>query len=148
MVENMNKCQQCGSQMQVRKYEHVSDVAGVVVHDSSGTARTCVECGAVELSLDQMQRYEQRAAATVLRHVETATGPMVRYARRAMGMTQVELSAALGSAPETISRWENGAIPIPRVNQLALIALLDTAFYAPAEPAQETAELSVPICAA
>jgi DNA-binding transcriptional regulator YiaG len=135
--------------MRSQRYEHVSDVAGVSVRDGSGLAPTCAECGAVELSLDRVQRYEQRAAATVLRHVQPATGPMVRYARRALGMTQVELGAALGCAAETVSRWETDAMPIPRVNQLALVALLDTAFYAPSSaPESETAELVVPTCAA
>ena len=145
----MSKCAQCKGPMRSQPYEHVSDVAGIVVRDGSGMAPTCAECGAVQLPLDRVQRYEQRAAATALRHVETAPGPMVRYARRALGMTQVELASALDCAGETVSRWETGALPIPRVNQLALIALLDTAFYAPvAASASRADELLVPTCAA
>jgi transcriptional regulator with XRE-family HTH domain len=72
---------------------------------------------------------------------------MVRYSRRALGKTQAELAELLDCAPETVSRWETGAVPIPSAMRLALVALLDTAFYAPAAPSRP-GELVVPTCAA
>lgn len=146
----MNKCKQCKGSMRVQKYEHVSDVAGTMVRDASGSAvPTCTECGAVELSLAQVQRYEQRAAATVLRTVTAPTGPVLRYARRALGLTQIELAAELGCASETVSRWETEATPVARAIHLAIIGLLDAAFHAPgAVKVSSTGELVVPTCAA
>jgi DNA-binding transcriptional regulator YiaG len=143
----MTKCKQCVSEMRVQGYEHVTDVAGVLVRDASGTAPVCPECGAVELPLSRVRRYEQRAAATAMRETAEPSGAMVRYARRALGKTQVELADLLGCAPETVSRWETGSVPIPAAMRLALVALLDMAFYAPAAPAKP-GELVVPNCAA
>ena len=39
--------------------------------------------------------------------------PIARY-RRALGLTQDELSKALGVSTFTIQRWETGAAPRPR----------------------------------
>jgi putative zinc finger/helix-turn-helix YgiT family protein len=146
----MNKCKECGARTRVQKYEHVSDVAGTKVRDASGAAvPTCPECGAVELSLTQVQRYEQRAAATVMRSMTAPSGPVLRYARRALDLTQTELAAELGCASETVSRWETGAVPAPRAIHLAIIGLLDAAFYAPGDvKVSSDGELVVPIFAA
>jgi transcriptional regulator with XRE-family HTH domain len=34
----------------------------------------------------------------------------IRDARRALGLTQVELARALGVAPNTVARWERGEV--------------------------------------
>lgn len=40
--------------------------------------------------------------------------------RSAKGYTQVELAREFGVDPMTVSRWERGAIAIPRLAELAL----------------------------
>jgi DNA-binding XRE family transcriptional regulator len=144
----MEKCAKCDSQMRVQKYEHVTDVAGVIVRDASGMAAVCTECGTVEFPFVQLQRYEQRAAATALR-LRPPTGTMLRFARRALDLKQIELAQTLGIAAETISRMETGAASIPPGISLAYIALLDKAFFCVQAEEQEIreGELSVPLCA-
>jgi DNA-binding XRE family transcriptional regulator len=122
------------------------DVAGVSVTDATCQALTCVECGAVDLSLDDVQRYERRAAATVLRATERPTGQLVRYARRALGLTQAELAEKLGAAGETVSRWEGEKAPIPRYLAPALTGWLDEVFLAPTQR-DASGLLRVPACA-
>lgn len=55
------------------------------------------------------------------------TGPELREARRKLGLTQSQLAAHFGMDPiagqVTISRWENGAIPIERPGMLRLAML-------------------------
>lgn len=52
------------------------------------------------------------------------TGVDLRFARKAMGMRQADLAARLDVAPETVTRWETGAIPVQRVTLLAVTALV------------------------
>src|SRR5918912_776188 len=58
----------------------------------------------------------------------------LRVRRRALGMTQAELSVALGVSANTIARWERGELPIgsPLLLRLALERLA-----AAAPPARE-----------
>jgi DNA-binding transcriptional regulator YiaG len=50
---------------------------------------------------------------------------VIRYARKAAGLTQVELAGILEVTAETISRWENGAEPFKRNVSLALAKILE-----------------------
>jgi DNA-binding XRE family transcriptional regulator len=52
------------------------------------------------------------------------TGPDLRAARKRLGFNQTQLGAAIGRSQQTISHFENGAEPIPRVVELAISALL------------------------
>jgi transcriptional regulator with XRE-family HTH domain len=50
-------------------------------------------------------------------------GDMLRWHRLATGMTGVEVAAAMGVSPSTVSRWENNEYSITVV-QLRLLALV------------------------
>jgi hypothetical protein len=70
------------------KAEYVTDVLGIRATDGSGHVWTCPNCGAVDVALEEAQRFEQRAAATVLAETTQPSGALMRYARRALGLTQ------------------------------------------------------------
>ena len=117
------KCE-CGGKLVRLLYRHVQDVAGQSVEDSSAFARQCEACGDALVSMKQLAKYERRAAALVLRE-GSVNGGVVKFARKALGMTQADLGAAICCRPETVSRWETGVEKIPRASQLAIVALLD-----------------------
>jgi transcriptional regulator with XRE-family HTH domain len=50
-----------------------------------------------------------------------ATGEAFRFMRKVLGIPAIELAELLDVAPETVSRWENGKLPIER-RALALLA--------------------------
>lgn len=78
-----------------------------------------------DLSLKQLAGYERRAVRTVLREVREVEPEVLRYARRAMGLTQAQLADLLSVTSETISRWETGAEAYKPAVPLALATLLD-----------------------
>jgi transcriptional regulator with XRE-family HTH domain len=43
--------------------------------------------------------------------------------RSALGWTQKQLAEALGVKPNTVTRWENGVLPVPVYVPLALATL-------------------------
>lgn len=53
------------------------------------------------------------------------TPARVKRVRRALGLTQRELSSRLGMTVQQISNYETGRSPVPRVVELALMHFLD-----------------------
>ena len=47
-------------------------------------------------------------------------GKELKRRRRALKLTQVELSEILGVRSNTVARWENGVSPIPKLVPLAI----------------------------
>lgn len=118
-------CPECGGPLVVKVHRHIENVGGTKVVDETAMLPCCVQCNNVDLTLKQLAGYERRAAALVLERVIHANGAMLRYARKALGITQPELAKLISHKPETISRWENDKRPVERAEQLALVALLD-----------------------
>jgi transcriptional regulator with XRE-family HTH domain len=52
--------------------------------------------------------------------IDLETGPLVKEARTAAGMSQLELAARLGTTQSAVSRWERGHDE-PRLSRLAAI---------------------------
>jgi DNA-binding transcriptional regulator YiaG len=126
-TDRSKTCSTCGGSTTHRGYVHVEKVGKYKVKDATSFAMQCTkeDCGEVELTLNELAGYQRRAAALVLREAPEVDGAVVKYARRALGMKQVDLAARIGCASETLSRWETGVAPIPRAEQLAIVAILD-----------------------
>ncbi|MFO0646574.1 MAG: helix-turn-helix domain-containing protein [Polyangiales bacterium] len=124
-------CPECGARMQLKKHEREGRVGSFKVIDSGCMASVCESCGVVDMTLDDLQRFERRAARIVLLDRPDAGGDVYKYARKALGLRQVDLARMLGVEPETVSRWENGHVAMPRAEQLALVALLDVSEHDP-----------------
>ena len=122
---NTRVCPSCGEPMALLGYTHVEDGGGVLVKDATSFAWQCQHCDLTDLSLEELAGYERRAAALVLRDGRRVDGNVVRDARKALDLRQVDLASLLGCEPETLSRWESSTRPMPRAEQLALVALLD-----------------------
>lgn len=123
MTETEDRCRVCGGDVSTRIYEHNQMVGRWKVADRSGMAPQCNECKEPQLTLDDLEGYQLRAVKTAMcdGHVE---GEVIRYARKALGLTQKELAAILGYAHETVSRWENNKEELPRSASQALIGIL------------------------
>ena len=126
MKRNQPRCPECGEgTLRRRAVTHVETVGGIKVKDGTALVLACDRCGEYDLTGDELAGYQRRAAALVLRDGRLVNKDVVRYARKALGLRQVDLGELLDKSPENISRWENGEVRIPRAEQVALIALLD-----------------------
>ncbi|HEX4475220.1 MAG TPA: helix-turn-helix domain-containing protein [Polyangiaceae bacterium] len=107
--------------------KHITKVGRWTVEDAGtvvGSVRTTSD-GTEALSSEQLESLELRAAITVLASVELVTGAELKFARKAMGLKQVDLAEHLGVNAETVSRWETDADNFKRTVQLAVLRLLE-----------------------
>ena len=121
----MKRCFNCKGRLVRSPNVHVEDVGGVKVTDATQYALKCEKCGDVFLSAHQLQEYELRAAALVLRDGRFVKGAVVRYARHAIGLREFDLAIIFDYDTETIYLWELDAQKVSRRDMLALAGLLD-----------------------
>jgi ribosome-binding protein aMBF1 (putative translation factor) len=85
----------------------------------------CDGCGELTLTMNELQEYERAAAAAVLCTMVPGSGAMVRYARRALGLSKEGLADAIYcNSIDVITRWEDGQEAIDLCSQMAIVALL------------------------
>lgn len=120
-------CFDCGGELVERGVSHETRGGRFTVSDRSSSALVCTKCGAPLFTGAQLNAYELRAVERVLRSVERPGGAVVKFARKALGFTQVELGKVLGYSAETISRYEQDAIETPRAVLVALLGLVEAA---------------------
>lgn len=119
-------CYDCGGRTAPRLYRHTTRIAGVDVVDTGRPVPTCLDCGAVSMSLATLASFERRAAELVFRTGSTITGETMRFARKALGLMQSQLADLLGCATETVSRWECNRLEVPPDVRWAMVGVLLT----------------------
>ncbi|MEQ8454956.1 MAG: helix-turn-helix domain-containing protein [Sandaracinaceae bacterium] len=107
----MERCSKCGhSELGGVTEDRQVEVAGYVF-DVRVDAHACEQCGARYVSLPELERADLLAAAWLAEH-GVREREAFRFMRKALGMRAVDLSELLDVAPETVSRWERGALPV------------------------------------
>jgi DNA-binding transcriptional regulator YiaG len=97
----------------------VSPIYGV---DMPEYGLECDVCKEIFYSSSEVRRQESYAAATIAeRGIETPG--QFKFIRKQANLQAAQLAALLDVAPETISRWEHGERPIPRLAAFALAEL-------------------------
>jgi DNA-binding transcriptional regulator YiaG len=117
------RCRECGGELALYGYKHTEKVGRWTVTDASSMAWQCRNCGTPQLSLDDLQNYQLRAVKTALCQEKTEGG-VLKYARKALGLTQKELGVVIDYKHETVSRWENDKETMPRAASVALVGVL------------------------
>ncbi|MDX2054030.1 MAG: helix-turn-helix domain-containing protein [Polyangiaceae bacterium] len=119
------KCPECGGLLSQRSLKRTIIVGASKVRDN-GRFRVpmCAACGYYELTQKQLSDSELSAALVVFCEASKVDGGALKYARKALGLTQSELGRELGVESETVSRWETGKMPITRMVQVAMAGLL------------------------
>lgn len=121
------KCPECNKgTLQHKAVIHTENVGDVKVTDETVSVFVCDTCGEYDLTVDELSRYQCRAAALVLRDGRFVNKDVVQYARKALGLQQIDLAKLIGKPLENVSQWETGDMQISRTEQMALVALLET----------------------
>lgn len=117
-------CPECKTDMVFGAHPIVTTVGRHSVESRSLSHERCPACGCYELSAEAGELLEVQSAIVVMVDVTTPEPNAVRFARKAMGLSQSVLASELGLTQETISRYETGALSIPAEYRLALAGLL------------------------
>lgn len=118
-------CHECGGEeLTVRTVEIETRIGKHKVIDGSVRRPVCDKCGDFTIPAKTLEKVELRAAIVALSDVAATTGAMIRFARKALGMTQVEFATALDTTGESVSRWEREERPMERWVPLAVKGLL------------------------
>ncbi len=124
-AETTMRCSECNCEDFERKTVELSTKVGVhTVVDRSKSPLTCANCGEFTISAKDLEAIELRAAVVAFTDAPLVTGPMLRFARKSLGLTQTELAARLGTTAESLSRWERQERPMETWVPLSVLALV------------------------
>jgi putative zinc finger/helix-turn-helix YgiT family protein len=106
-----SKCTSCGAKRfrteQVNERLELGDMSFTAMLP----AKVCSACGDGTFAGDDLHRFEL-SVARWLADSGVRSPDTFRFMRKALGMRAVDLGKLLDIAAETISRWENGAMPV------------------------------------
>lgn len=119
------RCDRCQTPMQEGATSLRVDVGARVYGPYPTRALLCPHCGNYWIGADALQQIERRAAREALESMTGPYGLALRYARKALGLTQAALADRLDMTNSHVSRMETGAEPVPLVTRLAVQRLLE-----------------------
>ena len=108
-------------------------VGKYTVEDASGRLPEDTD-GSISLTLKQALGYERRAAHIVFCDAPKVGPAEMRFARKALALTQAQLAKLMGVNACTVSDWESSKGRITQQTRLAVRALLEQAKGGPAWP--------------
>jgi len=83
----------------------------------------CDTCGRETVEAKYLVTFELVVAGLFAESGLTSTPEAFHFMRHSLGMTAVEMASLFGVTPETVSRWENGKLPI-ETRSLALLGCM------------------------
>lgn len=105
------------------QYEHVTRVGRYTTVDT-GNATETLHDGSRGITLEELRRLERRAAIAVLTKIDTLEGAELRFARKALDLSQAELAETLGVLIGDVQRWEAGVDVIGEGTRAGVVRIL------------------------
>jgi putative zinc finger/helix-turn-helix YgiT family protein len=118
----MKRCYKCkGETLEETKVEETRHLAGRTF-TASVPALECSACGELYFPGPALEAFDVAVAGELARH-GVVSAEAFAFMRRAIGMMARDLAELLDVAPETVSRWEHGKLPLER-GPFALLAAI------------------------
>ncbi len=111
----MESCTACGSNRlhKRKRAERPYKLAGVfniVLHDI--TVVTCRRCSRSEPVVPDVDVLTRAVAMAIVGKRQRLLSSEIRFLRRQLGLSGIDLAMHLGTTPESVSRWEHGRTPM------------------------------------
>jgi putative zinc finger/helix-turn-helix YgiT family protein len=106
-------CPDCGEVLRIIRQPHrytVHPKWAITIADAE--VRHCDKCGCFEVAIPRPDALHRTIASAVIRKPTLLSGPEFAFLRSELGMTGKALAKALGVTQESVSRWENDALPV------------------------------------
>lgn len=89
--------------------------------------RRCPACGETEIAIPSLESLHRSLALALIRKPSRLVAAEIRFLRKHLGWSGADFAARMGSAPETVSRWETGATPMgPAADRLLRVMVATT----------------------
>lgn len=125
MVSSVSACSACGAKAGWKRAE-VEETVRVAGRTFIGSVRSeqCASCKEALIDGPDVEAFELAVAAELAQH-GPVDGEALKYLRTAgLGMRATDLARLLDVSAETLSRWETGAMPLPRLPWAVVAALV------------------------
>ena len=116
------RCWKCGSATLTESTFHAERKIGGQVFVTELPARKCSSCGEQTVSGPDLLAFDAAVAGELARS-GVSSPDALKFLRKSMALTAAELAELLELRPETISRIENGKMPVDR-RTVALVGAL------------------------
>jgi putative zinc finger/helix-turn-helix YgiT family protein len=119
-LERPVKCLECRAPMKARKEDHRYEECGLKHITLAGVkVARCPRCGNYEISIPHVEELHRLLVRVLIEKTTRFTGDEVRFLRKSLGWSGAGFAKHMGVAVETVSRWENDAVPIgPQADRL------------------------------
>jgi putative zinc finger/helix-turn-helix YgiT family protein len=107
------KCPDCGAGLRVSREPHKYTLHpkwAITIADAE--IRRCPQCGYFEVVIPRPDALHRTIAAEVIRKPARLSGPEFVFLRSQLEMSARALAKTIGVVHESISRWENGVLPV------------------------------------
>jgi putative zinc finger/helix-turn-helix YgiT family protein len=107
------KCRSCGGVVEERlatRHYDESGLKGIVLVGIP--VRKCSDCGEEAFGIPRLSELHRLIALTLVRKPSGLGGTELRFLRKHLGYSGVDLAERLDVTPEHLSRWENDAAPM------------------------------------
>ena len=114
------KCTDCGTPMKTQRENYRYDECGLKKVTLVGVeVSRCPRCGNFEISIPHIEQLHRLIARLLIEKTTRLTGEEVKFLRKSLGWSGVDFARNMGVTEETVSRWENNAVPIgPQADRL------------------------------
>jgi putative zinc finger/helix-turn-helix YgiT family protein len=121
-TKKAKRCWKCGEGTVTDSTFHARRKIGGQVFVADLPARQCTSCGEKTVGGPDLLAFDA-AVASELARTGASSPEALKFLRKSMALTAAELGELLALRPETISRLENGKMPVDR-RTAALLGLL------------------------
>jgi putative zinc finger/helix-turn-helix YgiT family protein len=128
MESEMTTCMDCGASQRVQKDQTVAYDFGGLPHVAlKGIDVRVCENGHREYVIPAVEGLHSLIAHTLALKPSRLASDEIRFMRKFLGYSQADFAPRMGVAPESVNRWESGAIqmaaPAERLLRLAVLML-------------------------
>jgi DNA-binding XRE family transcriptional regulator len=122
----MRECKDCKTNLVAGTHTIPTRIGSYIV-DGNAQCEACPKCDYYEIMMKDGLLLELRAAQVVLHEAEKINGEVLKFARKAAGLSKEDLAKKLELSKLTIEQYESDQLPFLPTYPLALAGLLSHA---------------------
>ncbi len=120
-------CGQCAGEMKTDRENFLYAASGLPSVTLVGVeVSRCPRCGEFEVAIPRIEELHRTIARAVVRKPAPLSPAEIRFLRKWLGWSGIDFAEHIGVAPETVSRWENGATAMGAAADRALRLMVVT----------------------